>query len=117
MPSSDCREFHRLAFQLLPEAVAVERVTGDARAHHRHQRQPLTQAKLARQARFIQNFQGAVHHFGGIAELQQLAIVMHANGQRTHLSTFQDGVDIFVRQFEIPPAGTGTQSGRCHRGW
>ncbi|SAD21636.1 Uncharacterised protein [Enterobacter hormaechei] len=94
-------ELHRLPFQLLPEAVAVQRVTGDARAHHCHQRQSLTQAKLARQSRFIQNLQGAVHHFSGIAELQQLAIVMHANGQRTHLGTFQDGVDIFVRQFEI----------------
>ena len=81
--------------------MAVQRVTGDARAHHCHQRQSLTQAKLARQSRFIQNLQGAVHHFSGIAELQQLAIVMHANGQRTHLGTFQDGVDIFVRQFEI----------------
>ena len=26
---------------------------------------------------------------------------MYANGQRTHLGTFQDGVDIFVCQFEI----------------
>ncbi len=43
-------------FQLLPEAVAVQRVTGDARTYHRHQRQPLTQTKLARQARFIRIF-------------------------------------------------------------
>ena len=62
-------ELHRLPFQLLPEAVAVQRVTGDARAHHCHQRQSLTQAKLARQSRFIQNLQGAVHYFSGIAEL------------------------------------------------
>ena len=78
-------KLHRLAFQLLPEAVAVQRVTGDARAHHRHQRQPLTQAKLARQARFIQNFQRAVRHFSGIAELQQLAVIVNANGQRAYL--------------------------------
>lgn len=31
-------KFNRLPFQLLPEAVAVQWVTGDARAHHRHQR-------------------------------------------------------------------------------
>ena len=30
-----------LTFQLLPETVAVQRVTGDARAHNRHQRQAL----------------------------------------------------------------------------
>ena len=33
--------------------------------------------------------------------MQQLAIVMHANCQWTHLSTFQDLVDLFMRQFEI----------------
>ena len=49
-------KFNRLAFQLLPEAVAVQRVTGDASANHRDQRQPLTQAQFARQARFIKNF-------------------------------------------------------------
>ena len=38
----------RLAFQLLPEAVAMQRVTGDARPNHRNQRQPLTQAQFAR---------------------------------------------------------------------
>ncbi|GDB33424.1 hypothetical protein ExPUPEC119_02341 [Escherichia coli] len=41
-------KFDRLAFQLLPEAVAMQRVTGDARPNHRHQRQPLTQAQFAR---------------------------------------------------------------------
>lgn len=38
----------RLAFQLLPEAVAMQRVTGDTRPDHRYQRQPLTQAQFAR---------------------------------------------------------------------
>ena len=94
-------KFHRLAFQLLPEAVAVQRVTGDARAHHRHQRQPLTQAKLARQTGFIQNFQGTVRHFCGIAELQQLAVIVNTHGQRTHLGAFQDRVDLFMRQPEV----------------
>ena len=56
-------KLNRLAFQLLPETVAVQWVTGDARAYHCHQRQTLTQAKLARQARFIKNFQRAVGHF------------------------------------------------------
>ena len=41
-------KFDRLAFQLLPEAVAMQRVTGDTRPDHRHQRQPLTQAQFSR---------------------------------------------------------------------
>ncbi len=80
-------KFHRLAFQLLPEAVAVQRVTGDARPHHRHHCQSLTQAKLARQTRFIEDFQGAVRHFSGVAELQQLAVIVNPHGQRAYLST------------------------------
>ena len=63
-------EFNRLTFQLLPETVAVQRITGDARPDHRHQRQPLAQTQLARQASFIQNFQRAVSDFGGVAKLQ-----------------------------------------------
>ncbi len=42
------RKLDRLAFQLLPEAVAMQRVTGDTRPDHRHQRQPLTQAQFSR---------------------------------------------------------------------
>ena len=37
--------------------------------------------------------------------MQQLAIVMHANRQWTHLGTFQDLVDLFMRQFEILTGG------------
>ena len=37
--------------------------------------------------------------------MQQLAIVMHANCQWTHLGTFQDLVDLFMRQFEILTGG------------
>ena len=37
--------------------------------------------------------------------MQQLAIVMHANRQWAHLSTFQDLVDLFMRQFEILAGG------------
>ena len=37
-------KFDRLPLKLLPETVAVQRVAGDARTNHRHQRQPLSQA-------------------------------------------------------------------------
>ena len=37
--------------------------------------------------------------------MQQLAIVMHANCQWTHLRAFQDLVDLFMRQFEILAGG------------
>ncbi len=73
-------ELHRLPFQLLPETMAVQWVTGDTRAHHRHQRQLLTQTQLARQTRFIEQLQRAVGDLGGIAELQQLTVGMDANG-------------------------------------
>ena len=73
-------ELHWLPFQLLPETVAVQGVTGDASAHHRHQRQLLTQTQLARQTCFIEQLQRAVGHLGGIAKLQQLAVGMDANG-------------------------------------
>ncbi len=94
-------KLHRLALQLLPEAVAVQRVTGDARPYHRNQRQTLTQTKLARQARFIKNFQRAVGHFCGIAELQQVPVSVHTHGERAHLGALQDQVDLFMRLFEI----------------
>lgn len=80
IPLQTAGELHRLPFELLPETVAVQRVTGDSRAHHRHQRQLLTQTQLARQTGFIEQFQRAVGHLGGIAELQQLTVGMDANG-------------------------------------
>ncbi|MNT44501.1 hypothetical protein D3C72_1810300 [compost metagenome] len=63
-------KFDRLTFQLLPETVAMQRVTRDTRADHRHQCQALTQTEFARQTSFIQRFERAVGHFRGIAELQ-----------------------------------------------
>ncbi|MNP39236.1 hypothetical protein D3C76_1328040 [compost metagenome] len=79
----------------------MQRVTGDARAYHRNQRQPLTQTKLARQARFIEDFQRAVGHFCGVAELQQVTVSVHPHRQRADVGPLQDQVDLFMRLFEI----------------
>ena len=95
----------RLSFQLLPETVAMQRVTADARPDHRHQRQLLTQTQLARQTRFIEQTQRAVGHFRGIAELQQLTIGMHPHRQRAQLGTFKDKIQLLVRQLEILTGG------------
>ncbi|MNZ75618.1 hypothetical protein D3C78_940980 [compost metagenome] len=63
-------KFNRLPLQLLPETVAVQRITRDTCTDHRHQRQALTQTEFARQTGFVQRFERAIGHFCGVAELQ-----------------------------------------------
>ena len=103
----------RLAFQLLPEAVAMQRVK-------------VTPPTIATSAspdagavrQVIPLRRGFPAHCRPLlrcSKLQQLAIVMHANRQWAHLSTFQDLVDLFMRQFQLL-AGTRNSIGH-HHGW
>ena len=56
-------KLYRLIFELLPETVAVQRVATHARPYQRHERQPFTQAQLARQRGVFQQFERAANHF------------------------------------------------------
>ncbi|MNG78200.1 hypothetical protein D3C79_367650 [compost metagenome] len=98
-------KLNRLVFQLLVETMAVQRVFANPRPHQRHQRQPFAQLQFPRQPGILQGTQHAVHHFRGVAQLNQVAVRMNADGQGFDLRALQHQIQLFLRQLEIMLAG------------
>ncbi|MNT52890.1 hypothetical protein D3C72_1899420 [compost metagenome] len=98
-------KLYRLVFQLLIEAMAVQRVFTNAGTYQRHQRQAFAQLQLTRQPRVLQRVQDAVHHFGGVAQLNQTAVRMNPYRQRFDLRALKHQIQLLLRQFKIMLTG------------
>ena len=94
-------KFHRLIFQFLIETMTVQRVFTHPGPHQRHQRQPFTQLQTARQFRVLQYLQRTVDHFGGVAQLQQIAVGVYPGSQRFYLRPVKQQFHLFLRQRKI----------------